>query len=163
MPLRTVRPHSRSGPASIVRRQAGVVFWPDCVHGPAVFDLVPSLVREAVSDEQFAPRRCGRRLVCPLAECEQVALLTAIVPIHGLRDLLWFREQPYDEFETTRLFDGQVARLGAPQYLVNVQSGASSQVRTVARASLVGRSTNRVIHRLRIAWGGCCTAGFQLA
>src|SRR5262245_7086104 len=45
-----------------------VIIRPDAVHGPDVFDLALSLVRNAVSDEQCAPRRCWRWLVRTLAE-----------------------------------------------------------------------------------------------
>src|SRR5262249_55617619 len=57
-----------AGPPEFFADRAVVSFRPDAVCAPDGFNLIATLVCDSLSDEQFAPRRCGRWLGHVLAE-----------------------------------------------------------------------------------------------
>ena len=54
-----------------------------------ISDVALCLVRHVLIDEQLASGRRRWRRVRPLAECEEISILTVLVPIHDLCDLRW--------------------------------------------------------------------------
>src|SRR5262245_18406599 len=84
-----------------------VALRPDHVLGPDLFDFTFALMRNALADEKFSPRRRGRRLVRPLAKRQVMTVFRAVVPEQGSRDLLWWCEQraPCRAYEGARVRD----------------------------------------------------------
>src|SRR5262249_45909605 len=65
-----------ASPPEFFADRAVVIFRPDAVRAPDVFNLILTLVRDSVSDEQLAPRRCRRRLGWPFVRMNERASLT---------------------------------------------------------------------------------------